>query len=139
MKVTIERGTLSINIHEIFDGLTSDELLEIADSISCTDQVIKNVADQIVYGYTELVSHGSKGSPESPNTPLQLAQAFIAENHMQITKDYIDSLRKLIRWKEEWLNREWEKQRELESDLSNHRRRIRELELELESLKGRKT
>lgn len=86
------KGNLTIAIEDLLDGMDGDALASLADSLACTDAVIKNVVDQITDGATDLGSwvsaqHG-QAEPSSPMGVFRrrLAMAASAEADAQIAK-----------------------------------------------------
>lgn len=71
-----EDGTLSFNvdIYDFLDSLSDEKSIELAESLSCQDAVIKHVTDQLFDGYTENGCHGSKRGGDNPSTQLELSQ-----------------------------------------------------------------
>ena len=73
--------------------MTEAEILDLADSLSCKDEIIKNVADQIIGGCTELGSWGFTCGPlPLPGTPLDEAQRRIAKTAGDVAKREIERL-----------------------------------------------
>lgn len=59
MKVEINGDKLTLDLRDIFDGITDPEvLLEIAQRIGCHDKVLEAVAQQIVHRCTDEGWHG---------------------------------------------------------------------------------
>ena len=93
MKANIDsKGNLTIAIEDVLDRMDGDALASLADSLACTDAVIKNVVDQITEGATDLGSwvsdqHG-RAEPSSPMGVFRrrLAMAASAEADTQIAK-----------------------------------------------------
>ena len=75
MNITIENGTLRIDVYALLEMMTAAEKLKLADTMACMGDVITYVAQQILDGWTEQGSHGSIGcSPESePGSGLDWA------------------------------------------------------------------
>lgn len=60
MKVEITGDKITLDLRDIFDGITdADVLLEIAQRIGCHDKVLEAVAQQIVHRCTDEGWHGS--------------------------------------------------------------------------------
>ena len=97
MIIEVEKGQLRINIHALLDNMTDEERLDLIDTLSCSDVVIKHVADQIITGYTDYGSCGWKGHTESPYTPLDKATRQVAENSSEIAKEEIQDLMRMIK------------------------------------------
>ena len=69
MRLTIEGGTLQIDVFSLLEAMTREEKLKLADTLACTDDVITYVAQQIIDGWTEQGSHGSAGSVQPEPHP----------------------------------------------------------------------
>lgn len=96
---TIKNDNFCINIYDlIHDCLPEDKHLEMAESLSCSDVVIKHVVDQIINGWTENMSHGAESSSieEKYHTPLQKARRRIANESSEVAKVEIERLQWLL-------------------------------------------
>jgi hypothetical protein len=69
MRIKVEKGNLVVDIESMLEGLSATEKLQLADALSCTDEVVTYVAQQILDGWTEHGSHGSKGSVQPEPHP----------------------------------------------------------------------
>jgi len=58
--ITYTGHTLNIDVEELLELLPDDEKLRFIETLSCTDAVIKHVADQIVDGATENGLYGAR-------------------------------------------------------------------------------
>lgn len=58
MRITIEMGKLHLDVAELFESMTPEDKLKLADTMACMDDVISYVAQQILDGWTEQGSHG---------------------------------------------------------------------------------
>lgn len=93
MRIGIDRGTLTIDIAELLDGLTDEDRLALADSLSVMDSVIEYVAQQIVDGWTEAGSHGMRGCGNAePTTPLDKAIRTVALGASEVAAKDINDL-----------------------------------------------
>ncbi len=102
MKVTLKDGKLSIDIHELMDGLSEAELIDLAESLSLQNEIIKRVMQQVMDGCTEDGSYGSMGSnPFAANSPLAAAKLRIAEESHILAKEQIERMRRHMAWREE--------------------------------------
>src|SRR3990167_7060633 len=107
MKIKTENGNMIFNIADLLDELTGDAHLELIESLSCQEAVIKHVSDQLITGYTENGWSGAKGCSETPHTALDKAIRAIAENSGEIAKREIENLVSLIKSKEKFLSEAW--------------------------------
>jgi hypothetical protein len=85
-------GNLSVNLGEVLECLTLDEKLEIIEMLSCMDDVIKHVSDQILEGWTEGCSHGATGVGATFTTPLDKARFEVAKRSSASAKYIIERL-----------------------------------------------
>ena len=69
MRITIEGSNIKIDVFSLLEALTIGDRLKLADTLACTDEVITYVAQQILDGWTEHGSHGSKGSVQAEPHP----------------------------------------------------------------------
>lgn len=92
MKAELKAGKLTLDLCEVLENMSGDELMALIDSVSCMDHVIENVAAQIITGWTEMGSHGGKCYQGVPFTPLDKASRAIAEASGEIAKDEIKKL-----------------------------------------------
>jgi len=103
MKVTLKDGKLSIDIHEILDGLSESELIDLAESFSIQDEIIKRVMQQVLDGCTEDGSHGLDSPDPFRNylPPLTEARIRVAEESHILAKEQIERMRRHMAWREE--------------------------------------
>jgi hypothetical protein len=108
-----QNGHLSLNIYELLSGLTGDALRDLIDGLSCEEQVIANVAEQICGGYTELGSRGGYTLSGTPHTALDKARRKIAEESSAIAREEIERLKRVLASAEELSNEGWRRYHEL--------------------------
>lgn len=96
MRVQVEKDYLKIHINDLLSELEDDDLLKLIDTISCNETVIKNVADQILDGWTEMGSHGARMSNGRSHTALEQARHRIAIESGDIAKTTIEELKKAL-------------------------------------------
>jgi len=89
-EITIKLDAYSI----IHDMLSVEQRSELIQSLSCAEDVIKHVADQLIHGCTDEGFSGSWSS--SCNTALQLAIERVAKNSSYAVKTTIKQLRNRI-------------------------------------------
>jgi len=96
MRVTVDpKDNLLINIGDLLEHMSPEALVNIAELVSIQDAVIKNVADQILTGWTEQDSHGCKGCHAwEANTPLDKAIREVATRSSRVAEDFIVRLEK---------------------------------------------
>ncbi len=104
MKVEIEGGNISFSLSELLEAAGPEHVREIATRLACHDAIIQDVADQIISGWTEDCSHGSRecvSSPD-PHTPLDAAIRRVAKASSDVAQAEIERLeRELARTKAE--------------------------------------
>jgi hypothetical protein len=103
--IKIDNHNLVLPLWKLMEMLSEDDKLEVADYISCENSVIKNVADQIVEGYTESGSYGSKGYDPITKypSPLEKARRQVANNASEVARYEIDRLTSYIEMQKEYL------------------------------------
>lgn len=92
MNAELNAGKLTLDLFEILENMSGDELMALIDSVSCMDSVIENVSAQIIDGWTEMGSHGSKCYQAVPFTALDKASRAIAGASSEIAKKEIEKL-----------------------------------------------
>ena len=93
----INNTTLEINLAGVIDELlSSGKNSDLLQSISCNDNVIQNVVDQIIHGMTTGGYSGSENIMSDSLMPLQKARQEIALSSSQIANDEIDRLKKIV-------------------------------------------
>ena len=98
MKVTLENGHLSINVLALLESLTTEEKRGFVDSLACENDIIEDVAAQIIKGWTEMGSHGYKhGGDADPTTPLDKAIRAVALAADSVAAKEVDSLATAMR------------------------------------------
>jgi len=107
MKVNSE-GKIEIDAQDIFDNLPKDSVLELIESLSCSEVVIKHVADQLLEGWTENGYSGSAYISLNPLTEINIARDKIAKGSDKVAKDRILELELLIKQAEDLTNAGWD-------------------------------
>lgn len=113
-----ENGKIIFDIPELLEQLKGEEQLNLIESLSCQEAVIKHVAEQIIDGYTERGWHGAMGCSETPHTELDKARRFVADNSGELAKNEIRRLESLVKSKEKFLDESWKENRSLRDELS---------------------
>lgn len=105
MTVKFIQGTLQVDFHELLSSLTGEDRIAAIDDLSCDDEIIKHVTDQLLEGWTEDGSSGSSGFPARADsereTPLCAARRRIAEGANEVAKAEIERLCRSLRFYEE--------------------------------------
>lgn len=95
MKLTLNKDRkLEFYITDFFDELSKDMLLEVAESLSCEELIIKHVTDQILDGYTENVYCGATTymATSTPTCALDRARREIAKRAGEVAQAEIERL-----------------------------------------------
>lgn len=104
MKTKLEDGYVSVLLSDLLDSLSTEENRDLADTLACQESVIADVASQILTGWTELMSHGSKGGVDAkPHTALDKAIREVALRSGEVAKTEIHQLsHSLTMARKEW-------------------------------------
>lgn len=122
MKVKINEGKIVIDPYDLLQELKGEDKIRLIDDLSCQNEVIKHVSDQIIHGCTERGSHGSMGSATIPSTPLDKAVREVSENSSDIAKKEISRLTRRMQFLEESKIEAWDKYHDLENSIRNNSR-----------------
>ena len=87
--------------NELLELMSDDDKLQLIESLSCHDAVIKHVVAQIkhLYGSTEN-EHSGWSSGATGSTPLDNARNEIAESASELASDTIKDLKRVIGYKD---------------------------------------
>lgn len=100
MRATLnDKRELAIDLEDVLRNFTAEEKRTLADSLACFDDVIKDVADQIVKGWTDTTSHGLLccTAGENPSTGLDYAMRLVAKNSGDVAKKEIERMEDALR------------------------------------------
>lgn len=93
--ITINKdGKLEIDISELLDRLSEDKKLELIESLSCQDSIIKHVSDQILTGFTENCYSGGIDYAVEQTSPLGKARQRVIELAPEVAQQEIDRLKR---------------------------------------------
>lgn len=94
MNIDIVDGKISFSIIDLLDRMTSEQKKEIIDSLSCDEDIITLLGQQITEGFTDMMSRGSRSACASSNPKYGLDKVMrdIAKASSAITKEEIESL-----------------------------------------------
>jgi hypothetical protein len=99
------QGKLQVDFHEMLQSLEGEDRLAAIDDLSCNDEIIKHVTDQLLDGWTEGGSSGSSYFPSRADvdreTPLCAARRRIANGANEVAKAEIERLCRTINFYEE--------------------------------------
>lgn len=112
MKLSYQSGNLELSVclDTVLQTLSDEQKVLLVDSLSCEEAIIKNVADQILTGWTEQCSHGrtsytSQSDPECL-TALDRARRELARNSSEIAAKEIARLEDALKYREKELQDE---------------------------------
>ncbi len=112
-------GKLVIDVQDIFDNLSHDAALELIERLSCSEVVIKHVADQLLEGWTENGYHGSICSGLTPSTQINAAKDKIAKGANDIATKRIVELERMVEREKEATKTAWDSYHDLIDRRSN--------------------
>jgi hypothetical protein len=93
MDIKLNGNKLEIDIFDLTDSLDRESLLALADSVSISDAVIKNVIDQVCDGSTEMGSWGYKDDEKSePKSPISIFRRQMAIESGRLAEEKIYAL-----------------------------------------------
>ena len=104
---------IKIDSWDFVQSLSEDEKKDLITALSCENDIIKNVTDQLIHGCTEDGSHGSMGSASSTSSPLDKAKHEIAINSHKVAKRKIEGLERELKSSKELANEGWDKYHQL--------------------------
>jgi hypothetical protein len=91
----IEQNGITVIFDEpntLLEAMTDEAKIELIESLSCHEAVIKHVADQLIHGCTENGHSGSKVFAWDDDYATQNAKNRIAESSDRIAQDRIKEL-----------------------------------------------
>ena len=87
------RVILDLHFHSALGSMSLEQKLELIESLSCDEHIIKHVADQITGRCTENGYYGASGATSAePYTALDAAARQIAKASCDIAKEQIERL-----------------------------------------------
>ena len=92
MNITLIDDTLSINVIDLLSSLSHEQEQELIEKLSCSDAVIKHVADQISQGSTENGHSGWESCGGVATTPLSIAIRTCAKSSSELARKEIENL-----------------------------------------------
>ena len=101
-------GKLVIDVNDIFENLPKESALELIENLSCSEVVIKHVADQLLEGWTENGYHGSLCKQLVPSLELDIARNKIAKGAGDIANKRIKELEGLVKSSENLTQAGWD-------------------------------
>ena len=101
-------GKLEIDVEDLFDNIPEQSIPDIIERLSCSDQIIKHVIDQVLEGWTENGYHGSIGSTLTPSTGLEIAKERVAKGAGDVANKRIIELEGLVKSAENLTQAGWD-------------------------------
>ncbi len=97
MNIELNGDNLTINIIDLLSSLSHEQEQQLIESLSCSDSVIKHVADQIAHGSTENGHSGWESGSATATTPLSIAIRECAKSSSDLAKKEIESLERNLK------------------------------------------
>lgn len=102
MKVNYKEGKLELDLHDLLQNVNKETKMEMIESISCDDHIIKHVTEQIINKWTENFYSGGTNVTASANTHTGLDWAWreVAKKSGDVAKREIERLENAITYKD---------------------------------------
>ena len=97
MKSEIKGRKICVEIWDIFANLSKDDKLDLIEHLSCEDEIIHRVADQLIHGYTNDGSCGGSYCDPSELTVLDKYKRLVAKSASERAKKEIENLEDKIK------------------------------------------
>lgn len=117
MNVKYKEGKIEFDLHDLLQYVDKETKLEMIESLSCDDTIIKHVTEQIINKWTENCYSGGSNCTASSEVYLGLDWAWreVAKRSGDVAKREIERLEEAIRYKDERYLELLEENRELRS------------------------
>lgn len=95
MDMNSGKATIKFDMIEFIHNLSDEEQSGIIESLSCSEQVIKHVTDQIFYGHTENLYCGSVSYDDGTSefkTAIGYAKDLVIEKADEVARKRIEQL-----------------------------------------------
>ena len=86
----------TVNYHDMMEALSNEQKIELVESLSCEDAVIKHVMDQVIEGWTENGHHGSKRGGANPSTQLEYCRDNLRKVGNRLLIKEVNRLRDML-------------------------------------------
>ena len=98
MKLIYKDGNVTFDLIGLVESISAEDKLSLVESLSCDDDVIDHVTNQLLEGWTVNMFHGKESyiSDAEPRTGLDLARRRIAKECHAIAKEEIENLEKAL-------------------------------------------
>ncbi len=87
---------LTINIVDILSSLSGEQEQQLIEQLSCSDTIIKHVADQIINGLTDGGYGGWTSCDANVSTALDNATRLVAQSSSKIAEKEISALERTL-------------------------------------------
>ena len=108
IEAKLNNDDLTINVVDLLGSLTGEQSLQLIEQLSCSESVIKHVADQLLEGWTENGYHGSISSGLTPSTEICAARDKIAKGAGDIFHKRMLELEGLVKSAESLTQAGWD-------------------------------
>jgi hypothetical protein len=91
-------GKLEFDLHSLLECAKDETRVELIESLSCDEAVIKHVVDQILDGWTENMFAGTTacGQNAKPMYALDIARREVSKRSSEVAKKTIEDLEQTI-------------------------------------------
>lgn len=114
-EVTLDGWKLSLNLYDLIGSMTGEDRAKVIDALACSDEVINEVANQIIDGWTTEGSHAASGCGGNPDATYGLdgARMRIAKASSEIAAKEIAALAEQINREKALAQKGWDAYHEL--------------------------
>lgn len=109
MKINFTKGTLEIDLHTLLESVAPEHRVDLIESLSCDEEIIRHVADQIISRWTESSYSGSSWvtapSDDTCSCALDVAWRRVAKASGEVAKREIERLESALKSREDDINR----------------------------------
>lgn len=111
----IDGGRLSFDLYDLLGGMTDQARADLIDTLAVREEVITEVANQIIDGYTTMGSHGPTGYGGNPDATYGIdgARMRIAKASSDIAAREIERLGEQLKRTQARIDEGWNAYREL--------------------------
>jgi hypothetical protein len=108
-------GKLEFELHDLLSCAKDETRIELIESLSCDEAVLKHVVDQILDGWTENMFSGVTGfdHDSTPRYGLDIARREISKRSSEVAAKTIEDLEKTIarlkKENQELREKEWQR------------------------------
>lgn len=115
MEVTIEGGKLFIDLYDLLGSMDGEAKAQLIDTLAVREEVITEVANQIIDGFTTMDSHGPTSDGGNPDATYGIdgARMRIAKASSDIAAREIERLAEQLKRTQARINEGWDAYHEL--------------------------